>query len=107
MKIFIYGKNLKLTAAIKNFTDKQIRRKFSKLGKKVQVVRIYLENIARKDNDPYSSSAKCKVEMSGKNLVIRSKAQEIYQAITLVVDAAWRKLRKVKEKRVDKKRNIV
>lgn len=107
MKVLIYGKDLQLTTAIRNFADKQVRRRLSRLGKKVQVVRIYLENIARKDNDPHSASARCKVEVPGKNLIIRSKAHDLYQAISLVVEAAGRKLRKTKEKRVNKKRNIV
>lgn len=107
MKIFVYGKDLEITSAIREFANQQIIKKLSKLGSKVQAVRLYLENIGRKDNDPQSATAKCQVEIPGKNLLIRSKAHDLYLAISSVAEGASRRLRKTKEKKVDQKKQLI
>ncbi len=106
MKIFVYGKELEVTNAIRDFASKQITKRLSKLSSKIQAVRLYLENISRKDNDPQSATVKCQIEIPGKNLLIRSKSHDLYQAISNVAQSASRRLRKTKERKIDQKKQL-
>jgi len=107
MKVFVHGKDLELTAAIRDFTNKQVRQKLKKIGKKVDVVRVYLEKITRKKQDKDSASAKYKIELPGKDIVIKTHAHDLYQAISTAADAAARKLRKTKEKKITKRQLVL
>jgi ribosomal subunit interface protein len=99
MKIFVQAKDMKITQGIKNFVEEKAIRNVARLGQKVISVRVYLENVARKKNDPKGSKAKVQLEMPGKDIVVEGESFDPYQAISEALKAAGRRLRKVKEKR--------
>lgn len=103
MKVLVEGKNLEITPAIRKFAEQQISRRLSKIPMVINQVRVYLENIARKDNDPNSAVAGLRIEIAGKDINIKTQALDIYQAIKNASDVAARKLRKSKEKRLTKR----
>ncbi len=103
MKVFVHCKEWELSKALRDFTVKQVQQKLGHLSKKINIVRVYLEKISRKNNEVDSASAKYKIELPGKDLVIAAKAHDLYLAIGAAADRAARKLRKVKEKKLTKR----
>ena len=100
MKILVQAKDMKVTQAIRSFVEEKAVRSVAKVGRKVLKVKVYLENISRKKNDPEGAKAKVQIEVPGKkNIVVESKSFDPYQAITKALDASARKLRKIKEMR--------
>lgn len=98
---------MEITKALRDFTVRQVKQKLGPLSKKISIVRVYLEKIARKNSDSDSASAKYKIELPGKDLVIMSKAHDLYLAISSAADRAARKLRKTKEKRLSKRQMLL
>ncbi len=105
MKIYVQGKDMEITAGIRQFVRKKVKRYVAKFGQKVLTVRVYLENIARKKSDPTASRAKVKLEIPGEDIVVEEESHEMYQAIAQAIKSAARQLRKLKDKRLDKTRN--
>lgn len=103
MKILVQAKNMKVTQAIYNFVDEKVARNISKFGHKVIGVKVYLENVARKKNDPDSATAKVEIEVPGNNIVVKGRSFDPYQAITQAIRSGRRKLRKDKEKKSKKR----
>ncbi len=99
MKILVQAKNMRVTQGIKNFVEAKVVRQISKLGKRALTVKVYLENITRKKNDPNASQAKVQIDMPGESIVVEQKSFDPYQAISKAIKASARKLRKTKEKR--------
>lgn len=99
MKILVQAKNMKVTQAIYGFVDEKVKRNVSKFGHKVLAVKVYLENVARKKNDPEAASAKVEIEVPGNNIVVEGKSFDPYQAISQAIKAGGRRLRKNKEKK--------
>jgi len=48
MKIFVQAKDMRVTQAIRLFVTDKVRRNIGKLGLRVNAVKVYLENVARK-----------------------------------------------------------
>jgi ribosomal subunit interface protein len=104
MKLLIQAKDMSLTQAIRKFTANKSKKLLKKFGKKVIGIRVYLENIARKKNDPQSAQAKVQVEIPGDDVVVESKSNDAYQAITKAINLAVRSLKKIKGKQMSKRR---
>jgi ribosomal subunit interface protein len=104
MKILVQAKDMKVTKAIYGFVDEKVKRNILKLGQKVIGVKVYLEKIARKKNDPESSTAKVEIEVPGNNIVVEGKSFDPYQAISQAIKAGGRRLRKDKEKKEKRKK---
>lgn len=104
MTVIVESKKMKVTQAIRIFAQEQAE-KLKKLEKGVSQVRIYLENVAKKKSDSYSNIVTYHIEIPGKNIVVKKHAQDMYVAIVEATQGAVRKLRKVSEKRVTKKRH--
>lgn len=104
MKISIQAKDMDVTKAIRQFVVEKTSKVFKKFGKTVIGVRVYIEHVARKKNDPNASRAKIKVEIPGEDIVVASKSSDAYQAIAQAVNAASRSLRKIKGKKIAKRR---
>ncbi len=98
MKIFVQAKNMKVTQAIRSFVVKKTKRTISKISDQVINVKVYLENVARKKNDPKSSKAKVSIEVPGKNILAEASSFNPYQAVSKAIRTAARQLRKLKEK---------
>jgi ribosomal subunit interface protein len=103
MKIFVQAKNMKVTQGIKNFVEEKAIRNVARMGEKVMSVKVYLENVARKKNDPQGAKAKVEIDMPGEKIVVEGKSFDPYQAITKAIKAGGRRLRKIKEKKELKK----
>jgi len=104
MTTLIYGKDLEITEAIRLHINKLVLRKFSKFKKRVIRVHVYLEHVARKDADNKRAKVRFKVSMSRNSVVVQSTAHDLYQAVVNASERALRKVRKVKEKRIDSSR---
>ena len=99
MKILVQAKDMKVTKAIENFVSVKVKRTVTKFGQRVLGVKVYLENVARKKNDPAASQAKVEIEIPGNNIVVEEKSFDPYQAISKALKTGGRKLRKMTEKR--------
>ncbi len=106
MKIFVQAKDIKITQGIKNFVEDAVVRNVARLGKKVMSVKVYLENVTRKKNDPHGAKAKVEIDMPGEKIVVEGKSFEPYQAITKAIKVGTRRLRKIKEKKESQKNKI-
>jgi ribosomal subunit interface protein len=100
MQILIEGKNLTVTEAIKLHATKQAN-KVLKLHKSVTSIRIFLETLKRKTNDPQANQVTYEIDIPGQDVVVKSHARDMYEAIVKATDAAQRKLRKLSEKQRD------
>lgn len=93
---------------MRDFIDVQVRRKIGKFDKRVTQIRIYLEHIARKSSDPKRASVKVNAIIPGqKSIVVKSAAHDLYDAVVDAVDGVVRKVRKLKEKRINKQRVVI
>lgn len=100
MQILVEGKNLAVTDAIKRHATRQAQ-KVLKLHKSVTAIRIFLETLQRKTNDPKANTVTYEIDIPGQDVVVRSHARDMYEAIVKATDAAQRKLRKFAEKQRD------
>ncbi len=105
MKIFVQGKDMNITNGIRKFVEEKVKTKILKLGDRVVAVRVYIENITRKKNDPHASKATVKLEIPGDDIVVKEDAHDTYAAITAALKAAQRRLRKLQDKRRTKNRS--
>ena len=97
MKVLVDAKNFVVTKGLRQFVKAQAD-KLSKVAGKVLDVRVYLESVEKKTNDPKAKKVIYQIKVPGKNLVIRKKGVEMYETITSTTKAALRKLRKQTEK---------
>lgn len=103
MNIIVQAKSMEITKALRVFINKQA----SKLGKihgKISKVRVYVENVARRDSDPKRAEVRYKVELPGKDIVVKRRANDLYDAVVDATDSVVRHVRKLKEKNMSKKR---
>lgn len=98
MTVIVESKRMKVTKALRDFIEKQTR-KIVKLNKKTTNVRVHLETVEKKSNDPLSNVVTFLVEIPGKNIVITKRAVNMYDAIVDATSGAARQLRKRYEKR--------
>ena len=103
MQVIVESKNVEVTGAIRDHAQKQAQ-KLLKVYKKINLARFFLDNIKKKSNDPKANQATLKVEIPGKDIVVKEHAVDMYEAINLAVEAALRHLRKKLEKERTKQR---
>lgn len=103
MNVSVQSKTLEVTEALRSFCEKQAG-KVSRFSQKISSVSIYIENIAKKKNDPAAASVKYAVNIPGQVLVVKRRATDMYEAIVDATNGIMRQVRKEKEKRIDKKR---
>lgn len=104
MTVIVESKRLKVTRALRNFVTEQAER-LTKLGADITQIRVYLETVRKKSNDPTANIATYVVSIPGKKaMVVKKKAVDMYQAISDGSKEALRRLRKVREKRMDLQR---
>ena len=106
MTVIVESKKMKVTQAIRQFAEKQ-SLKVSRLGKGVMDIKIHLERISKKKMDKNSNIVTYFISIPGKDIVVKSKSADMYNAIVEATSSAVRKLRKVNEKRKTIKRSRV
>jgi len=104
MQVIVESKNLTVTEALRLHILKQAK-KIERLKKPISAVRVYLENIAKKSNDPKANGVTIHVEMLGKkDITIQKHAVDMYEAIVQAVEGAASHIRKEAEKQLTKQR---
>lgn len=104
MTVIVESKKMKVTQAIRSFAENQAS-KITKLGKSVLDIKIHLEKISKKKMDNNSNIVTYFISTPGKDIVVKSKSSDMYNAIVEATSSAVRKLRKVNEKRKTIKRS--
>ncbi|MBQ8298903.1 MAG: ribosome-associated translation inhibitor RaiA [Clostridia bacterium] len=97
MNIKVVGKNIEITAAIKEYIEKRVERleKFEAKNTEVTVVC----SVEREEQ-----IVEIQINQNGEFIRIEEKNNDLYASVDLAIDKAERQLRKEKEKRVDKNR---
>ena len=103
MTVIVESKQMKVTKALRQFVEKQTQ-KISKLNKKATQVRVHLETVKKKSNDPLSNIATFLIEIPGKNVIVTRRAINMYDAIIDATKGAVRQLRKQHEKKITRHR---
>lgn len=103
MQVMVEGKELVVTPAIQAHADKQAR-KILKLHKNVVSLRLFLETVKKKSNDPSANQVTYEVGIPGQDVVVKAHAADMYEAITKATEAAVRRLRELTEKQRDAQR---
>jgi len=98
MTVLVQSNSLKVTKALQRFVEDQAA-KVLKLGKRVVKIQVYLESIAKKNNDPHANKVTYQVSIPGKDVVVTKGAADMYDAIVDATDSAVRQLRKLYERR--------
>lgn len=104
MKVLVEAKNLELTQALRNHVTAQAQ-KLAKLGKSIVFVRVYLETVAKKKNDPMANKATFQVSIPGKDVIVSETSVDLYESIVQAAKGALRKVRKLAERRITKTRS--
>ncbi len=104
LPVIIQAKSLKVTRALKEFTERQARKLHKIKDLRVNKVLVYLEQATKKDSDQKKVAVKYKIEVPGKDLWIKTMGYDFYDAIVDATNSAVRKMRKTKEKYLDKER---
>lgn len=102
MKIVIHGKNIEITDAIREYVNQKIEKAAGHFLNSTNEVDVHL-SVAR--NPRVNSKQIAEVTIYANGAVIRAEegSETLYASIDLVADKIARKLRKYKEKRLDKK----
>ncbi|MCL4208510.1 ribosome-associated translation inhibitor RaiA [Patescibacteria group bacterium] len=103
MNVSVQSKTLEITEALRLFCEKQAG-KVARFSQKISSINIYVENIAKKKNDPAAASVQYAVNVPGQVLVVKRRAADLYEAVVDATNGIMRQVRKEKEKRIDKKR---
>lgn len=103
MQVIVEGKELVVTPGLQAHAQKQAK-KITKLNKSIISIRIYLETIKKKSNDPSANQVTYEIDLPGRDVVVKAHAADMYEAITKATDVAQRKLREMMEKQRDKAR---
>lgn len=103
MNIIVQGKTLEITQALRDFVE-QHAQKLEKVSKKIVKVSVFLEQVNKKENDEHRALVKYKVELPGKDICVKSRAHNLYDAVSSATDNAVRQVRKLYEKKRSLKR---
>ncbi len=103
MQVIVESKNLTVTEALRLHILRQAK-KIERLKKPITAVRVYLENIKKKTNDPKANGVTFHIEMAGSDITVHKTAVDMYEAIVQAAESAARSIRKEAEKRITKAR---
>lgn len=100
MNVIVQSKTLPITDGMRQCIDRQTH-KLQKLGIRIDKVRIFLENLARKKNDTKSARVTYAVALPGKKeVVVMRHAADMYAAIVDATNSLIRQVREEKERRI-------
>jgi len=77
-------------------------RKVGKFSKKIRGVSVFMETVKTSQGLDQEAQVKVQVIVPGKNVVVSSKANDLYLAISRAMEDAAASVRKRKEKWVDR-----
>jgi len=100
MQVIVEGKDMVVTPALQAHAQKQAR-KITKLHKHVIAIRLFLETVKKKSNDPSANQVTYEIDIPGQDVVVKAHATDMYEAITKATEVAQRKLRELAEKQRD------
>lgn len=103
MRVIVQSKTIEVTAALRAFIRKQVRKLIGK-NQHISCVTVFLETVKRRKNDTQAMIVKLYIELPRKPLVIERRAEDMYKAVVDVTRRASRYLRKRKEKSLTTKR---
>lgn len=104
MTVLVEAKNMEVTESLRQHVIKQAQ-KLSKIGKRVVGVRVFLETVAKKSNDPHANYVTFQVMIPGKDVVVRKQAADMYEAIVQAARSSVRYVRKLAERRLTRSRH--
>ncbi len=99
MNIKIVGKNIEITDAIKEYIEKRAER-FEKFESKNTEVTVVCE-LEREEQ-----IVEIQINQNGEFIRVEERNNDLYASVDLAIDKAERQLRREKEKRVDKNRDL-
>jgi ribosomal subunit interface protein len=103
MDVIVTSKTLQVTQALRAMASRQAQKLY-RLGKKILRVRVSLEAVTKKKNDSSATIVQYHVELPGKDIVVRRKARDMYEALVDAASSAARQVRKAKERQITFKR---
>jgi len=103
MQVTVESKNIEVTAALRQFAQKQAQ-KLTKVYRKISLTRFFLDHLKKRQNDPSANNVTVKIEVPGKDILVKEQAVDMYEAMRRAVATALRHLRKKLEKERTKNR---
>ncbi len=103
MDVLVESKTIPVTDALRALAVKQARR-ISRLGARVLRIRVIFETIGKKRNDAQATMVQFLVELPGRDVVVRRRARDLYQALIDAAHHTARQVRRAKEKRINLRR---
>ncbi len=104
MTVIVESKQMKVTSGLRAHVETQAR-KLMKLSKNVTAIRVHLETVRKKSNDTLANIVTYVVQLPGKDVVVKKRAVDMYQAIIQATEGAARQVRKRYERRRDIRRH--
>jgi putative sigma-54 modulation protein len=101
MGIVIQGKNIEITAAIREYVDQKIDKAISHFKSLTTEVDVHL-SVAKNPRIISSQSAEVTIYANGAVIRAEERSENLYASIDLVADKIARKLRKFKERKANK-----
>ncbi|MFB2935007.1 ribosome hibernation-promoting factor, HPF/YfiA family [Aerosakkonemataceae cyanobacterium BLCC-F154] len=102
MKLVIHGKNIEITDAIREYVHQKLEKATSHYLNVTNEIDVHL-SVARNPRINERQIAEVTVYANGTVIRAEEGSESLYASIDLVADKIARKLRKYKEKRLDKK----
>lgn len=103
MQVLVSSKNFVVTEALRKYSQEQAD-KILRLSDHVIKIRVFLETVAKKNNDPDANQARVVVELPGNDITVDKQAVEMYEAVLKAFEVAQRHVRKHHEKLQTKRR---
>lgn len=101
MKLVIQGKNIEITAAIREYVNSKIEKAVNHFQTLITEVDVHL-SVARNPRINSKQTAEVTIYVNGSVVRAEESSENLYASLDLVADKLARKLRKYKEKRQDK-----
>lgn len=105
MTVLVEAKNIEVTSALRMHVERQAE-KLKKIGNRITDIRVFLETVPKKNNDPHSNKVTFKVSVPGRDVVVIKQGVDMYEAVVEAARGAFRKVRKTTEKRTTKARKV-
>ena len=100
MAILIHSKTLQVTRGMRRFVTQQAGRLLKFPGQRIEDVHVFIDSIKlRRGKMTQDARVKVKVSLPGKDVIVTSKAHDLYLAILTALKDAKRIIRKRKEKK--------
>jgi len=99
MKLLIHGRNLDVTAAIREYTEEKLSRALNNFNGLVKEADVHL-SVARNPRDP-QQTAEVTVFANGTVIRAQERSENLYASIDLVAGKLSRQLRRHKERHSD------